>query len=137
MFLTRVELCVRRGARLRTDEGGDLGVDDAAGQEVKVVLHRVHHHRVSRVVAALQTPVGDTDEQRRKTKPPRENEHFLSGWRTPAIVQTRGWTWSPDPRLDMESCINVSSRNHNVFQARANQAHVLRGDRLFLASSGP
>lgn len=39
---------------LRTDEGGDLGVDDAAGKEVKVVLHRVHHHRVSRVVAALQ-----------------------------------------------------------------------------------
>lgn len=39
---------------LRTDKGGDLGVDDAAGQEVKVVLHRVHDHRVSRVVAALR-----------------------------------------------------------------------------------
>lgn len=46
---------------LPTDEGGDLGVDDAAGQEVKVVLHRVHHHRVSRVVAALRRRVGDTD----------------------------------------------------------------------------
>lgn len=46
---------------LPTDEGGDLGVDDAAGKEVKVVLHRVHHHRVSRVVAALRRRVGDTD----------------------------------------------------------------------------
>lgn len=43
---------------LPTDEGGDLGVDDAAGKEVEVVLHRVHHHRVSRVVAALQRTVG-------------------------------------------------------------------------------
>lgn len=43
---------------LPTDEGGDLGVDDAAGKEVKVVLHRVHHHRVSRVVAALQRSRG-------------------------------------------------------------------------------
>lgn len=50
---------------LRTDEGGDLGVDDAAGKEVKVVLHRVHHHCVSRVVAALQRRVGDTDEAQR------------------------------------------------------------------------
>lgn len=47
---------------LRTNKGGDLGVDDAAGQEVKVVLHRVHDHRVSRVVAALQRRVGDKDE---------------------------------------------------------------------------
>lgn len=39
---------------LRTDEGGDLGVDDAAGEEVEVVLHRVDHHCVSCVVAALQ-----------------------------------------------------------------------------------
>lgn len=39
---------------LHTNEGSDLGVDDATGEEVKVVLHRVHHHRVSCVVAALQ-----------------------------------------------------------------------------------
>lgn len=39
---------------LHTNEGGDLGVDDAAGEEVKVVFHRVDHHRVSCVVAALQ-----------------------------------------------------------------------------------
>lgn len=39
---------------LHTDEGSGLGVDDPTGEEVKVVLHRVHHHRVSRVVAALQ-----------------------------------------------------------------------------------
>lgn len=51
---------------LHTDEGGDLGVDDAAGKEVKVVLHRVHHHRVSRVVAALRRRVGDTHEREDK-----------------------------------------------------------------------
>lgn len=38
----------------RTNESGDLGVDDATGEEVKVVLDGVHHHRVSCVVAALQ-----------------------------------------------------------------------------------
>lgn len=37
-----------------TDEGGGRGVDDPAGQQVEVVLHRVHHHCVARVVAALQ-----------------------------------------------------------------------------------
>lgn len=59
-----------RNVRLRvhTDEGGDLGVDDAAGKEVKVVLHRVHHHRVSRVVAALQRPARDTDEHEKQDK---------------------------------------------------------------------
>lgn len=39
---------------LHTDEGSGLGVDDPTGEEVKIVLHRVYHHRVSRVVAALQ-----------------------------------------------------------------------------------
>lgn len=39
---------------LHTNESSDLGVDDAAGEEVKVVLHRVDHHCVSCVVAALQ-----------------------------------------------------------------------------------
>lgn len=51
---------------LRTDEGGDLGVDDAAGKEVKVVLHRVHHHRVSRVVAALQRRSQDTGQREKQ-----------------------------------------------------------------------
>lgn len=61
-FWRSVGLCVH------TDEGGDLGVDDAAGKEVKVVLHRVHHHRVSCVVAALQRPVRDTDEREKQDK---------------------------------------------------------------------
>lgn len=43
-----------RVSPLQTDEGSSFGVDDTTGEEVKVVLHRVHHHRVSRVVAALQ-----------------------------------------------------------------------------------
>ena len=38
----------------RTDEGDGLLVEDAAGQQVEVVLHRVHHHRVARVVPALR-----------------------------------------------------------------------------------
>lgn len=60
-FCLKLRLCA-----LHTDEGGDLGVDDAAGKEVKVVLHRVHHHRVSRVVAALQRRVGDTEEREKQ-----------------------------------------------------------------------
>lgn len=89
---------------LHTDEGGDLGVDDAAGKEVKVVLHRVHHHRVSRVVAALQRRVRDTDEKQDKQQTsqtaytpvclwvaacdssknfPCEREYFLSRGKTP------------------------------------------------------
>lgn len=39
---------------LHTNERGGLGVDDATGEEVKVILHRVYHHCVSCVVAALQ-----------------------------------------------------------------------------------
>lgn len=62
-FCQKLRLCA-----LHTDEGGDLGVDDAAGKQVKVVLHRVHHHRVSRVVAALQRRVGDTEERERQDK---------------------------------------------------------------------
>lgn len=58
MQLCVSEVCVRLRV-LRTDKGGDLGVDDAAGEEVKVVLHRVDHHCVSCVVAALQR--GDRD----------------------------------------------------------------------------
>lgn len=41
--------------RTLTDEGHGLGVDDAAGQQVEVVLPAVHHHRVARVVSALGT----------------------------------------------------------------------------------
>ena len=43
------------GSAERTDEGDGLLVEDAAGQQVEVVLHRVHHHRVARVVPALRT----------------------------------------------------------------------------------
>lgn len=43
-----------RVSPLRTNEGSGLGVDDPTGEEVKVVLHRVHHHSVSCVVAALK-----------------------------------------------------------------------------------
>lgn len=53
----REEACVKLRVSLcgiRTNEGSDLGVDDAAGEEVKVILHRVDHHCVSRVVAALR-----------------------------------------------------------------------------------
>lgn len=38
-----------------TDEGHGLGVDDAAGQQVEVVLPAVHHYGVASVVAPLGT----------------------------------------------------------------------------------
>lgn len=38
-----------------TDEGDGLLVEHSAGQQVEVILHRVHHHRVTCVVAPLQT----------------------------------------------------------------------------------
>lgn len=53
-----VRVCVRKARAGLTDEGGDAGVDDAAGEEVKVVLHRVHHHRVPRVIAPLRREGG-------------------------------------------------------------------------------
>lgn len=36
-----------------TNEGGGLLVEHSTGQQVEVVLHRVHDHRVTRVVASL------------------------------------------------------------------------------------
>lgn len=36
-----------------TNEGDGLLVEHSTGQQMKVVLHRVHDHRVTRVVAAL------------------------------------------------------------------------------------
>lgn len=47
----------RRGWTL-TDEGHSLGVDDAAGQQVEVVLLAVHHHGVASIVAPLGTETG-------------------------------------------------------------------------------
>lgn len=41
--------------RALTDEGHGLGVDDAAGQQMEVVLLAVHHHGVARIVAPLGT----------------------------------------------------------------------------------
>lgn len=49
---------------VRTDEGGGRWVDDSAGQQVKVVLHRVHHHRVACVVAALQADKQHAEERK-------------------------------------------------------------------------
>lgn len=39
----------------RTNEGDSFLVEHSAGQEVEVVLHRVHNHSVSCIVASLQT----------------------------------------------------------------------------------
>lgn len=41
--------------RWRTDEGDSFLVEHSTGQEVEVVLHRVHNHCVSCIVAPLQT----------------------------------------------------------------------------------
>lgn len=38
----------------RTNEGEGLLVEHSAWQQVEVVLHRVHDHRVTRIVASLQ-----------------------------------------------------------------------------------
>lgn len=40
-----------------TYEGDGLGVDDATGQKVEVILLAVHHHGVSSVVAPLGTEI--------------------------------------------------------------------------------
>lgn len=60
---------------VRTDEGGGRGVDDSAGQQVKVVLHRVHHHRVACVVAALQAHKQHTEEHKINSRPGRFVSH--------------------------------------------------------------
>lgn len=38
-----------------TDEGESLLVEHSAGQQVEVVLHRVHNHCVTCIVSSLQT----------------------------------------------------------------------------------
>jgi len=42
------------GGGQHTDEGDRLLVEDPTGKQVEVILHRVHHHCVARVVPALQ-----------------------------------------------------------------------------------
>lgn len=37
-----------------TNEGGGLLVEHSTGQQVEVILHRVHNHRVTCIVASLQ-----------------------------------------------------------------------------------
>lgn len=39
----------------RTNEGDGFLVEHSTGQEVEVVLHRVHNHSVTCIVAPLQT----------------------------------------------------------------------------------
>lgn len=53
---------------IRTNESSDLGVDDAAGEEVKVILHRVDHHSMSCVVAALQRRDDEGTEKQRSMR---------------------------------------------------------------------
>lgn len=48
-----------RGGGALTNEGHGLGVDDAAGQQVEVILLPVHHHGVAGVVAALGTETAE------------------------------------------------------------------------------
>lgn len=43
----------RSGEASLTNEGHGPGVDDAAGQQVEVILSAVHDHCVARVVAPL------------------------------------------------------------------------------------
>lgn len=65
--------------RALTDEGHGLAVDDAAGQQVEVVLLAVHHHRVPGVVAPLGT------ESRLSVRGPQGSEH--PGRACPATLQ--------------------------------------------------
>ena len=48
-----VSACLHR-CTIHTNEGSDLGLMMPLGREVKVVLHRVDHHRVSCVVTSLR-----------------------------------------------------------------------------------
>lgn len=65
--------------RALTDEGHGLAVDDAAGQQVEVVLLAVHHHCVPGVVAPLGT------ESRLSVRGPQGSEH--PGRACPATLQ--------------------------------------------------
>lgn len=40
---------------LHTNEGDSLLVEHSTWQQVEIILHRVHHHSVTCVVASLQT----------------------------------------------------------------------------------
>lgn len=106
---------LQAGRRALTDEGHGLAVDDAAGQQVEVVLLAVHHHRVPGIVAPLGT------ESRLSVREPPGSDH--PGRACPATVQavlTAGaqemrWAawggrsvprvWDTPPTLDLGSLV--------------------------------
>ena len=67
-----------------TDEGHSLGVDDAAGQQVEVVLLAIHHHGVASVVASLGTETGSASPREACPAPGSLGQLYRQALRSPA-----------------------------------------------------
>lgn len=53
--LVAITLKIKMEFLLHTNEGDSLLVEHSTWQQVEIILHRVHHHSVTCVVASLQT----------------------------------------------------------------------------------